>query len=134
MTTTTMTQWVDAFQALTVSGVTRHYDYPPLSLNTSDLPAAWPGPFGSNKSRDDFTCVGLNWSRQIEYTIAVEAVGQSTQPTNYDALVTMADALETALKAMAVTTFIDPVINMGIRSVAGVDYWALVADVTGRNA
>ena len=39
MTTTTMVQWVDAFQALTVSGVTRHYDNPPLSLNTADLPA-----------------------------------------------------------------------------------------------
>ena len=133
--TVTNAAFLTAVQGWTVSGVTRHYDEPPQSLQTADLPAAWPMLPSGEMLGDVSTCAdGKNKTRSIELVIAIEPVGQGTNPTNYGQIAALADAIETTLDADS--TFIFPLeysIASGIRPVAGNNYWTISAQITGRD-
>lgn len=133
---TTNAQWLAAIQAMTVTGVTQRFTYPPASLNTADLPASWPQPFGVSRPQIVSSCNDLNKTRTCTYYIAIEPIPQSTQSANYEAVIAMVDNLETALNTLETAGTME-FINYEIRSivvrVAETDYWALEAVLTGSN-
>lgn len=130
---TTNAQWMAAIQAMSVSGVTRRFTYPPTSLNTADLPASWPQPFDVSRQGMVSTCDDLNRRRGCTYYVAIEPVPQNTQTANYEAMITMVDSLETAISALTVMEYVDFQIRTAIVTVAGIDYWALEVVMSGSN-
>ena len=129
----TNAQVVAAMQALTVTGVTRHYDYPPESIKTPDLPAAWPMLPNAAIGTPVSTCLDARKTRSMNYWIAVEAVGQNNNSVNYGKLAALMDALETALDAVTLFPFLlEYELATGIEEVAGNTYWVIRAAVTGR--
>ncbi len=130
---TTNAAWLAAIQAMTVTGVTRRYTYPPTSLATSDLPASWPNAFDIGRVSNVSTCVDLNKTRTCTYQIAIEPPPQNTQSANYEAAIALLDNLETALDALTIMEYVDYQIALSIITVGGQDYWGLEATLTGSN-
>jgi len=134
---TTFQQWVDSFRSsnLTVTGITRHYDNPPNSLNTADLPAAWPSIFSGGYGDYEWSCNELNETFTMSFVVACEAVNQNNIPENYEQMVDIADNLRTALNTIDVTTFIRPLqIQAATVTVAGTAYYGLVCTIEGANS
>lgn len=131
---TTYVSYVNALEALTISGVTRkHTSGQPISLNTADLPGQWVDvPTGAAVPA---TCAG-DFSRTLvaNIVIALEPVGQNKRPVNFDACVVMMDSIHTALVAYNGNSGLDAPISWNSRlmfvTVNTVDYWAVVTDVT----
>lgn len=131
-----ITAFVTTLAGLTISGVTRQYTYPPLQMTTSDLPASFVRPPQSDYDPLS-TCDEVNETAACQLVIAIEPTGQNVQPINYAALLTMADAVNDALKTSqkslgALVTWqiraqdVEPVI------VGGTPYWGVTATVTRR--
>ena len=135
---TTFRSFVDALEALSVTGVVRAYDQgPPKSIEGEDLPAMWvqlpqgaetPLVFGEFDGWDTY---------QADVVIAVEAVGHQEEPfQNFDLTVDMMDNISSALSSVASCGIITKTkhswtIRQTIVQVSGVDYWAVVTRVTG---
>lgn len=132
---TTLATFVSSVVGCSPSGVKKEYAYPPLSLSTADLPASFVMPPESGLSAQVTTCRVGEKIRACEFVVVIEPVAQETQPVNYSALVTMADAVETALDALDLTTFgLTYEINTTSEiAVAGVQYWGVSAMVSGRD-
>ncbi len=130
---TTNAQWLAGIQAMSVTGVTKTYTYPPTSLNTADLPAAWPHQFDMSLGNIISSCSDLNKARTCNYFIALEPTPQSTQSANYEAMIAMVDNLETAIQALTVMEFVTFTIRSVIVTIAGGEYWGLEAVLTGSN-
>ncbi len=130
---TTNAQWLAGIQAMSVTGVTKTYSYPPTSLSTADLPAAWPHQFDMSLNNIISSCSDLNKARTCNYFIALEPTPQSTQSANYEAMIAMVDNLETAIQALTVMEFVTFTIRSVIVTVAGNEYWGLEAVLTGSN-
>jgi hypothetical protein len=124
---------------LSVTGVNRQYAHPPESLNNADLPASYPesvqitqGPLTvqAHGGSTDFFCT---------FVIACEPAGLSTAPTNFTEIITLSDALDTALRA-AVGTIgqgtlkwtISGGVGAGVIAVAGNEYWGIRCVVEGK--
>ena len=58
---------------------------------------------------------------------------QNTQTANYEAMIAMVDNMETVFDAMSVMEYVMYTIRSIIVTVAGIDYWALEATLTGSN-
>lgn len=133
----TNAQWLDAWQALSITGVTA-LTTPPTSLDRVKLPAGWPQNLTASLGQVVVSCLDANMQRRIIYHIAVGAVGQKTLAINYEATAALLDNVETALKTMragGLVNFIDFSIRMIATdpTVAGVQYWGIEIDATGRN-
>ena len=134
-TTPNNAAFLSAIQGMTVSGVDRHYDAPPESVDISAGECAFPLMPESNQGELLSSCVNMSKTRSIGYVIIIEAVGQGTNAQNYAKIAALMDNLETALDALTVSNFVD----YGIGSTAdyligGSAYWALVAQITMRSA
>lgn len=136
MAPTTYRSFVDALEALEVTGVVRRFTSGPPAGSTgvADTPAQYvrypvgeeaPIVFGEQ----------LGWpTLRAEIVILVEPVAQSTQPRNFDLSVDMMDNLSTALReATCITKSKLRVgsIRIGEDLVAGMSYWAVFATVEG---
>jgi len=132
--------FVAALQAMTVTGVTRHYDEPPGALSTADLPAAFPMMPQAQLGQTVLSCLANNKTRGMQYAIALEAAGQGTISQNYALIAAMMDNLETALDGLAthsggtLALWIDYNIATGtVVDIAGTEYWGVVAEIVARN-
>ncbi len=131
--------FLSAIQGLTITGVTRHYDEPPASLSTADLPAAFPLMPSGALGEKALSCFAQNKTRSIGFVICLEAVGQGTQPQNYGLIAARMDNLETALDALeksqggTLANFLEYEMGAEIFEVAGNAYWAIVATVNARD-
>ena len=126
--------WLAALRALEITGVTRHYDYPPASVSVTDLPCAFPLLQTSGRGARVSTCVDQSKTRAISFVVVIEPVAQDTQANNYDKLAAAMDNLETALDTLAPTTvnFVEYSIDAsGDYRIGGTSYWALIASITG---
>jgi hypothetical protein len=137
MANTTFRAFVDALEALVVTGVKKRYTQgPPLSLNSSDLPAQYVRLPSGGDSAGVFQQQGIWRQLQAFIVIVVEAVGQSTGPTNFDDTVDLMDNLSLALEGTTCGQFTKSSITWEIRqsidTVAGNEYWAVIARVEGR--
>lgn len=131
---TTFTSYVTALSGLTVSGVTRKYTSPPQSINTADLPAQWPLLPSGDAAPLVFGGYGSPaGTYRCDLVIATEAVGQNVNSVNFAGVLTLMDALTTALKAMTrpVAGAFTWTIRQAIVTVAGNDYWALICSCEG---
>lgn len=130
---TTFVGFLTSLGYLNITGVTRRFGYtetPPASLNAGELPASWaqlpegdpqPVMFGG----------GPNWiAFNVQLVVAVVPTEHSTRAEAYQACAAMMDAVASALHdarlAKSVTT---GTIAQKFVTVAGVEYWAVVADV-----
>lgn len=137
---TTNAAWIAAIQAMTVTGVTHHYNEPPPSINTADMPCAFPLLPSGERGELITSCIGNNKPRNIKYVIIVGPVAQDTNANNYATLGGHMDNLETALDALtipqggSVGQRIDYTITArGDFPVSEVNHWAIEADVTLRD-
>lgn len=132
---TTYRSFVDALEALTITGVVRQYTQgPPLGASgVADLPAQYVRYPGGDEIAIVFGEQGGWPTLRLELVVLVEPVGQSTAPANFDATVDMMDAVTTALQgAPCITkTKLHWSIRQAIDVVAGQAYWAVVANVEG---
>lgn len=139
MAITTMRAFVDALEAITITGVLRQYTQgPPTSANDADIPCSFVKLPNSNEGPLVYQNQGGWPTLQATHVILVEAVVQNLQPVNFDATVDMMDAMSTALRggdadcgtlAKSHLTWSQ---RQGIETVAGVEYWAIFTDVQGQ--
>lgn len=124
-----------ALEAMTVTGVTVHKGFPPLSVSTSDLPLAYISMQSAGLGEYVLSCTNEDKTRTMLYVILLEAVGQSAQETNYDLIAPIMDNLESALDSALGTlaNFHTYDIESGIVNVAGGDFWAVTATVSIRS-
>jgi hypothetical protein len=127
--------FIAAAQGLTISGVKRHYNEPPQSVNTSDLPAAFVTLPSGGRGEPTSVCYDSSKTRSIGIVVLVEAVGQGTNPQNYGKLAALMDAMETAFDTADFgTVFLEYELSVGQQLVGENAYWAITADINGRNA
>jgi hypothetical protein len=132
---TTNVQWLDAVQALRPTGIKRHFSQPPRSLETADLPAAWPMLPSVESGQEVTFCVDSGKTRTIGYMVALNPVNQDIPSQNMKALAPIVDAVETAFDAMDIMEFIDYTIETTAEiQVGGTFYFGLNCTLTGRNA
>lgn len=135
MAPTTYRGFVDALEAVNTTGVNRFYEQgPPLgSPGVADCPFQYVRYPGSDEHAIVFGEQGGWPTLRAEVVVCVEPVGQSTAYTNFDDTVDMMDELADALRALSCIT--KSHIRWGLRqtidTVAGQQYWAIVADVEG---
>lgn len=133
--TITFRSFVDTLEAVTVTGVERHFTQgPPTDLSTAMLPAKWlhniqggEGPlvFGEQGGRQG--------SMSAEIWIAVGPTVQNTQGANFDNSVDLMDNLVTALRAMGLCDIRSKWninIILTVRAIAGIEYWTIICTVS----
>ena len=104
---TTYMSFLTALAAITVTGVRRKYtlaESPPGTVLAADMPAQFilpPGPTQSAAAKDMSGDYGRNMVGKL--AILVNSVGLDNAPANYTSVVTLMDALHTALVAAAPT-------------------------------
>lgn len=131
---TTFAAFVTALKDLNVTGVATKLTEPPLSLNGAALPAQWVQlPQLSNEPMTFEAMRGWPVLR-AQFIVAVEPVGQGTQPANWSQAINMVDYVDAAL-GVSPSPFCKGRATYAVRpgkvNVAGVDYWAVIADVIG---
>ena len=130
MAATTLTAFVDAVEALTITGVVKTLQGPPASLKTAQLPTAWvqsatkvgaPATRGNSGGWPTLRC---------ELVVAVESTVQGMQDDNFVAVVAMADVICAALNtATLAKVMVSYEVKTAIVDVAGEAYWAVVATI-----
>jgi hypothetical protein len=128
--------FVDTLAAIDVDGVKRRHGYPPLQISTADLPASFVRP-PSSTYEPLSTCTDTDNEMVCSLVVAVEPTGQNTQPTNYAAMLTMADALNSALRTNrgnlgAIVTWSISAQDVEPILVGQTAYWGVTASVTKR--
>jgi len=122
-----------AIQGATVTGVTRHYDYPPESLDTADLPAAFPIWPSANFLDMPTSCVDTGKTRSIGFIVCTEASGQATSKLKYAQFAALMDNIEAAL-ATALSTieyfYTYDMTTLPNYPVGDNTYWAIATTVT----
>lgn len=130
------TTFRNTMQALSVTGVTTHLDYPPPSIQPGDLPVAFCMPPTAGIGAFEVTCVNENKSRSMDYVVCLEAVALDNAEQNYDLIAPAMDNLEAALDAALGPTyanFYEYSMATGTQVVGGVSYWAIIATVSIRS-
>jgi hypothetical protein len=133
---TTYRAWVDYLETLAPTGVVKLFTSgPPVALNTADLPAQWLElPHGENRP----SCSGREGGDRtlfVDHVVAMEPVGQNTQPANFDACVTMLDSIDTALDGTYNTSpLIGPATwrsHIDAKFIGNIAYWTIVTSIEG---
>ncbi len=129
---TTYAQFVAGVAALGISGVARQFSHPPEALNTDDLPAQWVQLPRGQEHALTFKANG-GWPRlRVDLVVAIRPVAQATSAENFTAVLTMMDAVSSALRGADVCRgVLEWSIRQDVVEVAGVAYWAVVAEVEG---
>ena len=131
--------FVAAMQALAITGVTRHYDEPPGSVQTADLPCAFPHMPQGGLGEKSLSCWDSNKVRSMDFVILIEPVGQGTQAQNYGAIAALMDNLEAKLDDLELSqggtlaNFLEYDIGAQIVTLGQNDYWGIVANVRARD-
>jgi len=128
----TYTEYVATLAGLTVTGVVKAYSAPPTQLSTAQLPAQWARlPSGETTISTMTGAAGLP-SLTCDLVIAVEVIGQNTQPANYAKALAIIDALHAALADEALGCVLDSwQMRVDVDQVGDTAYWVIVATVTG---
>jgi hypothetical protein len=133
---TTNATFIAAIQAMIVTGVTRHYNEPPASIDISEV-AAFPLMPSAERGEMITSCVDMSKMRTMGYVIVIDATGQGTQAQNYGKLAALMDNLETALDALTPSSFnfIEySITTTGNYLLGDSSYWAIMANITERDA
>jgi len=134
---TTYTAVISALAEMNVPGVRRRYAAPPLSLSTADLPASYPMlPSGSDANLvlgNGGLAGGNQPTITVDLVFALEPIGQGTYIQNFAAATALIDNIVTASRELARPTRgpLSFVLRLGIVTLAGTEYWAVVETWTG---
>jgi len=123
-----------ALAALSVTGVTRKFTYPPASVGTADLPAMYPALPRGLEGGFTFTGGG-GWPQMFcDLIVLLEPVGQNTQSANYAATIAMVDNVSAALRAANIgRAKLNWEITTNVQvAVADSAYWAVITTVEAR--
>lgn len=135
MASTTFRTFIDNIEALSVTGVTRRYTQGPPASEAAGCPFQYVRYPKGEQRGIVFGEGGGPPTMTAELVICVEAVGQNVQPENFDDTVDMMDNVNTAIRAAGLCwpgkSKAEWQIRMGIDTVAGTDYWAVIATITG---
>ena len=131
---TTYRSFVDALEALDITGVNRQYTQGPPTAQVADCPFQYVRYPGSEEEHAIvFGEQGGRYELHAELVVCVEPVGQNVAPENFDDTVDMMDAVQAALQGASCIT--DSKLRWSLRqtidTVAGQEYWAVVAQVRG---
>ena len=128
----TYTEYVATLAGLTVTGVVKAYTSPPTQLSTAQLPAQWARlPQGETTIASMGGQMGLP-SLTCDLVLAVEVIGQNTQPANYAKALAIIDALHAALADEALGCVVDSwQMRLDAEQIGDTAYWVIVATVTG---
>lgn len=132
MATATYTQFVDAVQALSVTGVNRKYEEPPRKFNTADLPCSFVW-FPSGDNAPLMFEGGREFRRRAVDLIVVYDSTALDADADFTATITMMDNVETALASLSVGQS-KPTWSMISRlydETATRRYWAVIATIRG---
>ncbi len=136
----TVAAFVSAMQGVEVTGVKRHYNEPPASIDISDGPAAFPLLPSGEKGEYVTSCIASSKTRTMQYVVIIEAVGQRTQGEKYGQVAALMDNLETALDALQVSdggtlaNFVEYTTEATADFPIGDStFWAIVANVSIRD-
>lgn len=131
---TTYKNFVTNLGDLSISGVERLYDNPPMGLSNADLPAQWVQFPSGEQDAMTFQAHGGWPTLRAQLIIATKSTILSTQEDNWDLTITMMDNVESALVA-AVGTVVKGKLTWAIRpgttQVGEHEYWSVIADVEG---
>ena len=131
---TTNADFLAGIQAMIVTDVNRHYNEPPESISTADMPCAFPVMPGGGLGERVVSCVTQNKTRAIQYIVILGPTAQNTNASNYNELAEMMDNLEDAIDTLNEMNWYDYTLTTtGNFLIGGVAHWAIVADITGRN-
>jgi hypothetical protein len=132
--TITFREFVDALEAITVTGVTHYFERgPPSSLTDAQLPAKWVMNVQGTEGSIVFGEQGGLQTLGAEIWIAVVPTVQNTQGANFDNAVDLMDNLLTAIRAEGLCTYktkLTANIVLTVRAVAGTDYWTIICTVS----
>ncbi len=129
----TYASFIDAIEALSVTGITRTFQGPPSSLNTTDLPAMWVQQPDGEEEPLSFGAAGGWITLRADVLVAIEPVAQSIQEANFANQVTMLDNLASALRGADIGKAQHTWSIRGVTiTVGGTTYWGAAARVTGR--
>jgi len=136
MAVTTYRSFVDALEALSITDVTRQYTQgPPVGApSTADCPFQYVRYPRSNEEHAIVFGEQGGWADlQADLVVCLEPTGQNVTPENFDDTVDMMDNVADALRGA--TCYTKSKLFWGIRqtidTVAGQEYWAVVATVRG---
>ena len=132
---TTFREFVDGLEVLSITGVVRQYKSGPPAQkpSTADTPAQFVRYPASDEVPLVFGEQGGWPTLRADLVILVEPVAQSTQPRNFDLTVDMMDNVVSALQGAPCITKskLRWSIRQAIDTVAGQQYWAVIAAVEG---
>ena len=135
---TTIQNVVDALHALNVDGVRRKVKYPVQQISNADLPYQFLM-FPAAEYEPLTTCANDDLTIAVQMAVATEPLSSGNYATNYATVITMADALNTALKTLTVGALRTWTIQTALGQpgtpplfVAGVPYYGVYATVTIR--
>jgi len=131
----TNTAFRNAIQAMSVTGVTTHLDWPPGSIQPGDLPVAFCMPPGASLGDYQVTCINENRNRTMGFVICLEAVALDNAEQNYDLIAPAMDNLESAIDTAltSLANFYEYTLSSGTYGVGGTDYWAVIAEISIRS-
>ena len=133
---TTFRSFVDALEALTITGVVRQYTQgPPMGApGTADCPFQYVRYPASDEIPLVFGEQGGWPTLRADLVIGVEPVGQNTTFENFDDTVDMMDNVTVALQGAPCITKskLNWSIRQAIDTVAGQQYWAVIAAIEGK--
>ena len=130
--------FVEEVGQLVISGVTRQYIYPPLQISTADLPASFVRPPRTAHAQLA-TCDEVGDVFTVQLVIAIEPTGQNVQPSNYAALLTMLDNVNTALKGATFTNLLPASWTLAAQDsqpiiLSNAAFWGVIATITAQGA
>lgn len=127
--------FVSSIANMTIGSITKKYAYPPASISSADLPVQWVQMPRSDEE-SPMTLAGKDgWvGVTVDLIIALVPVSQGDQSANFDAAIKMMDTVRAALGLLAASskTKLRWQISQTGVNVAGVDYWAVKATVSGK--
>lgn len=127
------TTFRDALAELVVAGVLRRfYQLPNIDADLADLPAQWPRQIAGDHTLKTFSGKFVTAIRSGELVIVVRPGALANNAENYDDLLTINDALETALDGNPLTGFRINEYSLAFDEVLinGVSHVAVVASIT----
>jgi len=135
MASTTFRTFIDNIEALDVTGVNRAYTQGPPASSAGSTPFQYVRYPQGNQGPIVFGEAGGPPTMVAELVICVEEVAQNVQAENFDDTVDMMDNVNTAIREAGNCwpgkSKASWEIRMGIDTVAGTDYWAVITTITG---
>lgn len=127
---TTYTALVGDLVDMSVTGQTS-LSAPPAAI-TGKTPVRWPMPPGGDAAAITMGGDGYQRTMRVTLNVAVQAVGQSTQNTEYANTLAAMDTLEAALQTLNQTAAygLSWTFTMGIVTVGEINYYGLTCAVT----